>query len=232
MSNLRALTARPEYLLAMKCLSFRGNRTGVRRRGRDRFLLRYLNIESLETALEVIEKYYPRSLFPQKTFTRGQNCFQNPRANLVWAQPFLALSDLAFTMLPTIAIDESSSAKGNGMTAAFDLAFIGAGNMAEGILAAVLDRQIQLPGQVIVSDPVAERRDYFVRRFGVTATDDNRRLVQDSRTIVLAIKPKNFPDLAASVASLVRTDHLFVSILAGMSTGKLEAALALVRCGP
>jgi hypothetical protein len=32
-----------------------------------RFLLRYLNIESYEEALNTIEKFYPREKFPQKT---------------------------------------------------------------------------------------------------------------------------------------------------------------------
>ncbi len=109
--------------------------------------------------------------------------------------------------------------------AGFELAFIGAGNMAEGILAAVVEKGLYARGRVMVSDPVVERREFFVRQFGVQATDDNRRLIGESQRIVLAVKPQNFADVAASVADLVRPEQLFISIMAGVSTRKIEAAL-------
>jgi hypothetical protein len=65
--NLRVLVAQPEYLLAMKCLAFRlgpefHDEVDVR------FLLRYLNIERYEAAVDLITRYYPRDRFPEKTF--------------------------------------------------------------------------------------------------------------------------------------------------------------------
>jgi hypothetical protein len=65
--NLRVLTATPEYLLAMKCLSFRLG-AEFHDEADVRFLLRYLNIERYETAVEVVTRYYPRERFPQKAF--------------------------------------------------------------------------------------------------------------------------------------------------------------------
>lgn len=111
------------------------------------------------------------------------------------------------------------------MQSEFDLAFIGAGNMAEGILAAVLDKHLHEPARVVISDPVPDRRDFFARRFGVAALEDNRRLVAGAETIVLAVKPQNFSEVAASVVDLVRPDQLFVSIMAGVSTTRMEDAL-------
>lgn len=66
LDNLKVFVARPEYLLAMKCLSMR---IGEEFHDEEdiRFLLRYLNIESYREALEVIKKYYPIKKFPQKT---------------------------------------------------------------------------------------------------------------------------------------------------------------------
>jgi hypothetical protein len=65
--NLRVLVAEPEYLFAMKCLAFRlgpefQDETDVR------FLLRYLNVERFEAAVEIITRYYPRERFPEMTF--------------------------------------------------------------------------------------------------------------------------------------------------------------------
>jgi hypothetical protein len=65
--NLRVLTARPEYLLAMKCLAFRLG-AEFQDEADVRFLLRYLNIERYEAAIEVVTRYYPRDRFPQKAF--------------------------------------------------------------------------------------------------------------------------------------------------------------------
>jgi hypothetical protein len=66
LSHLTVLTATPEYLLAMKCLALRlgaefSDEQDVR------FLLRYLNITRYETALEIIQRFYPLQRFPQKT---------------------------------------------------------------------------------------------------------------------------------------------------------------------
>lgn len=67
MSHLRVMTAEPEYLLAMKCMSMR---IGDESHDVDdtRFLLDHLGIEGHDEALSVIAKYYPVERLPQKTF--------------------------------------------------------------------------------------------------------------------------------------------------------------------
>ena len=61
------LTAQPEYLLAMKCLAFRLG-AEFQDEADVRFLLRHLNIDRYQAALDVITRYYPRERFPQKAF--------------------------------------------------------------------------------------------------------------------------------------------------------------------
>ena len=60
------MVARPEYLLAMKCLAMR---IGAEFHDEEdvRFLLRLLDIRTHDQALRVITKYYPLAQFPQKT---------------------------------------------------------------------------------------------------------------------------------------------------------------------
>lgn len=64
--HLSILIAKPEYLLAMKCLAFR---IGAEFHDEDdiRYLLRNLDIRQYEKAIEVISRYYPTERFPQKT---------------------------------------------------------------------------------------------------------------------------------------------------------------------
>jgi len=66
LDHLRVMVARPEYLLAMKCLAMR---IGAEFHDESdvRFLLRLLDIRSYEQALGIIGKYYPLERFPQKT---------------------------------------------------------------------------------------------------------------------------------------------------------------------
>jgi hypothetical protein len=64
--NLRVFIARPEYLLAMKCASMR-----LAEEFRDvddvRFLLRYLNVSSVDQALEIVTRYFDEDRLMPKT---------------------------------------------------------------------------------------------------------------------------------------------------------------------
>ena len=66
LDHLSIMVARPEYLLAMKCLAMR---IGAEFHDEEdvRFLLRLLDIRSYERAVAVISQYYPIERFPQKT---------------------------------------------------------------------------------------------------------------------------------------------------------------------
>lgn len=66
LANLKVFVARPEYLLAMKCLAMR---LGAEFHDEQdiRFLLRYLNISGYQAAIDLVAKYYPVEQVPQKT---------------------------------------------------------------------------------------------------------------------------------------------------------------------
>jgi hypothetical protein len=68
LGHLRVMVARPDYLLAMKCLAFR---IGAEFHDEDdvRYLLRHLGIETYEQALASITRFYPLERFPQKTLS-------------------------------------------------------------------------------------------------------------------------------------------------------------------
>jgi hypothetical protein len=66
LDHLRVMVARPQYLLAMKCLAMRIG-AEFHDEADVRFLLRLLDIRSYEQALQVISNYYPLERFPQKT---------------------------------------------------------------------------------------------------------------------------------------------------------------------
>lgn len=65
LAHLRVFTARPEYLLAMKCAAMR---LGEAFHDLDdvRFLLRYLNVTAVENAMRIVTQYFDeRQLLPK-----------------------------------------------------------------------------------------------------------------------------------------------------------------------
>lgn len=65
--HLAVFTAQPEYLLALKCAAMRIG-AGFRDEADVRFLLRALNIERYEDAVEVVLRYFDEDRIPQKTW--------------------------------------------------------------------------------------------------------------------------------------------------------------------
>lgn len=78
LSNLRVFTARPAYLLALKCVAMR---LGQEFRDAEdvRFLLRLLNITTVEEALRVVTKYIDASRIPLKTQLALEEMLGGPR---------------------------------------------------------------------------------------------------------------------------------------------------------
>lgn len=111
------------------------------------------------------------------------------------------------------------------MASRFELGFIGAGNMAEGIVAGVLRQKVLAAAQIIVSDPVEARRQFFAEDVGVSVTDDNRRVASESHCLMLAVKPQSFDEVVRGFADMITPEHVVVSIMAGMSTRRIASAI-------
>ena len=111
----------------------------------------------------------------------------------------------------------------------YEIAIIGSGNAAEGIVHGLLRRSVLLEDRIIATDPSESRRRLFQERFRVETTDDNRRAVEESFILLLAVKPQVFREVLAGFADLIRDDHVIVSIMAGVSTKTLEEAIGRER---
>lgn len=109
------------------------------------------------------------------------------------------------------------------MATQYEIGVIGSGNAAEGIVHGILRNTVLFADRVIASDPSEARRGLFRERFGVSVTDDNGYLVDNSDIVVLAVKPQQYVGVTAGVAERIRSDHLIVSIMAGVSTASIEA---------
>lgn len=106
------------------------------------------------------------------------------------------------------------------------IGFIGGGVMAEAIIKGILAGDME-PGKIYVSDKSQERLAYLHKTLGISVTGDNKAVVSNSQVIILAVKPQNLREAVESFASVLTPDKILVSILAGISTDKIETLLPI-----
>lgn len=109
--------------------------------------------------------------------------------------------------------------------ASVQVAFLGAGNMAEALVKGLLKAGLTTPSHVTVTDLREERRRYFVDTFAVRALTSNREAVAAAGVVVLAVKPQQMRDLLAEIRGALPADALVISIAAGLRTATLEEGL-------
>jgi pyrroline-5-carboxylate reductase len=104
---------------------------------------------------------------------------------------------------------------------------IGGGVMGEALLSRLVLCGVYSPQDVLVSEPLSERRTFLAERYGVRVTEENQAVIA-SEIVLLAIKPQAFAALVAGLAESSvesRQYHpLVISILAGTPLSKLEEA--------
>ncbi|MGB5962265.1 MAG: pyrroline-5-carboxylate reductase [Coleofasciculaceae cyanobacterium] len=107
------------------------------------------------------------------------------------------------------------------------LGMIGGGVMGEALLSRLINQQVYHPDQILVSDPVSARCAALAEQYGVQVTSDNQAAAAAADVLLLAIKPQVFEVVAANIAVDEGSEAplpVVISILAGVSLGKLQAA--------
>lgn len=116
------------------------------------------------------------------------------------------------------------------------IGFIGGGNMASAIIGGILQSGLAEKDQIIASDKLEGARSLLKERFGIRATENNRKTAETADILFLAVKPHFFPDVIAEIKDSIRSDTLLVSIAAGQSISAIEnrfgKAIRLVRAMP
>ncbi|MCK4403196.1 MAG: NAD(P)-binding domain-containing protein, partial [Dehalococcoidia bacterium] len=79
------------------------------------------------------------------------------------------------------------------------IAFIGGGTMGEAMIGCLLNKNIAMPANIIVSDVRQSRRELLSREYGVSTLADNRKAIEGADLIILAVKPQ---DLAQAMEEI------------------------------
>jgi pyrroline-5-carboxylate reductase len=96
------------------------------------------------------------------------------------------------------------------------VAFIGAGAMAEAMLAGMLARGVVQPEQIAASHPRAGRRDALHGRYGVTLVEENREAARGADLVVLTVKPQVVRGVLADLREVIAPEQVVLSIAAGV----------------
>jgi pyrroline-5-carboxylate reductase len=105
------------------------------------------------------------------------------------------------------------------------IAFLGAGQMAEAFVRGLLRAELLGAPNVWVSDIRAGRADQLARELGVNAATSNLEAVSHADLLLVSVKPQDVPALLDEVGADVRSDHLVISIAAGVTLRTLERRL-------
>src|SRR3989442_14336087 len=105
------------------------------------------------------------------------------------------------------------------------LSVIGAGVMAEAIIAGVLERKLVAPGFVVASHPRADRRHALGEKYGIHVTADNAEAARRGDAVVLGIKPQVMPGVLAEIRDSLAPEKLLISFIAGATTQNQRKSL-------
>ncbi len=116
-----------------------------------------------------------------------------------------------------------------------EIAFIGAGNMAEALVAGLI-RAGHPAGRLHVSDINPARVQYMQSRYGVHVAGDQHEIAERVDILVIAVKPQQVRKALTGLGSRLAQETTLVSIVAGLECHKLSDLLEghahLVRVMP
>lgn len=103
------------------------------------------------------------------------------------------------------------------------IAFLGAGSMAEAMIAGIVHSGLIPPNQVMVSNESNyERLQELERKYGIKGLRREKINFEEFDILILAMKPKDAGSVLESLRHKVSKNQLLLSVLAGISTSYIE----------
>eukprot|EP00808_Paulinella_micropora_P021832 g66768.t1 len=123
-------------------------------------------------------------------------------------------------MLAPVAQQGSLAAVAEG---ARKLGFVGAGQMATALVAGLLAGKVYRPEEIMVFDLDVASVANLKQEHKVRAASSNLELAKNCSVLVLAVKPAVVPIVLQEMRTALTSEHLLVSVAAGVPTSTLEA---------
>jgi len=111
------------------------------------------------------------------------------------------------------------------MANALNIGFLGAGKMATALAKGFVRGELVTPREIIASDLHDAARKNFAGEIGAKTTVSNTDVGKFANVLILATKPDQVAAALAEIHGAFSKNHLLISIAAGVTLIKLEAAL-------
>jgi pyrroline-5-carboxylate reductase len=109
------------------------------------------------------------------------------------------------------------------------IGLIGAGNMGEAMIGALLKARIFQSSSIYIADIIKDRLNYLIETYGVGALEDNFQLFNQCDIVILAVKPQQLNEVLQQISRRheyrVSDRKLIISIAAGFPLRKIEKSL-------
>lgn len=106
------------------------------------------------------------------------------------------------------------------------IVFVGAGSMAEAIIAGILTNEVLPANDVYVMNKSDdERLAYMQRTYGVSLVCQERKALKEAELIVLATKPKDVQQAMQDIVKYLNDDIAVLSVIAGVAIETIQNGL-------
>lgn len=96
--------------------------------------------------------------------------------------------------------------------------------MGSALIGGIINSEVTKPSEVVVYDAHPESLATLADKLGVQAAENNHELASRTQTILVALKPQYVTSVLTEISSGLTPDHLIISIAAGVTVKKMEAA--------
>lgn len=115
------------------------------------------------------------------------------------------------------------------------VAIIGGGNMGSTYAKAFVRSNIVKQEDLLIVEKHSEKRAELIKEVQVIIKEDIDSSIADYKIVIIAVKPQDFKIMAGALKSFLTSNHLIISIMAGIRIENIQIALGqqnVVRAMP
>jgi len=105
------------------------------------------------------------------------------------------------------------------------ITFIGGGNMAEGIINGIVNKQVFDRHNITVFDVLFERMEYLKNTYDVQIANSIQSSIERADFILIAVRPQDIEKAAQNIKEYIKEEQIIISICAGIKIEKLANLL-------